>query len=87
MTSDLSNYHREYSPYSSYSLFKFETSDVISALKNSIEYSSVFIRTEKNDTFPVPRRHMSHEIQPVKNKKARFRVISGLGNLHKLLNM
>ena len=27
------------------------------------------IKTEKNDTFPIPRRHMSHEIQPIKNEK------------------
>ena len=44
MTSDPSNYHREYSPYGSYSLFQFEGSDVISVLKNSIEYSSVFFK-------------------------------------------
>ena len=44
MTSDLSNYHREYSPYGSYSLFQFEISDVISVLKNSIEYSFVFFK-------------------------------------------
>ena len=42
MTSDPSNYHREYSLYGSYSLFQFEGSDVISVLKNSIEYSCVF---------------------------------------------
>ena len=36
MTSYPSNYHREYSPYGSYSLFQFERSDVISVLKNSI---------------------------------------------------
>ena len=41
MTSDPSNYHREYSPYGSYSLFQIEGSDVISVLKNSIEYSFV----------------------------------------------
>ena len=40
--SDPSNYHRDYSPYGSYSLFQFEGSDVISVLKNSIEYSFVF---------------------------------------------
>ena len=44
MTSDPSNYHREYSPYGSYSLFQFEGSDVISILKNSIEYSFVFFK-------------------------------------------
>ena len=44
MTSDLSNYHREYSPYGSYSLFQFQRSDVISVLKNSIEYSFVFFK-------------------------------------------
>ena len=44
MTSDLSNYHREYSPYGSYSLFQFERSDVISVLKNSIEHSLVFFK-------------------------------------------
>ena len=42
MTSYPSNYHREYSPHGSYSLFQFERSDVISVLKNSIEYSFVF---------------------------------------------
>ena len=42
MTSDPSNYHKEYSPYGSYSLSQFEGSDVISVLKNSIEYSFVF---------------------------------------------
>ena len=40
--SDPSYYHREYSPDDSYSLFQFETSDAISVLKNSIEYSFVF---------------------------------------------
>ena len=44
MTSDSSNYHREYSPYGSYSLFQFERSDVISVLKSSIEYSFVFFK-------------------------------------------
>ena len=44
MTSDPSNYHREYSPYGSYSLFQFERSDVISVLKNSREYSFVFFK-------------------------------------------
>ena len=39
MTSDPSNYHREYSPYGSYSLFQFEGSDVISA-----EYSFVLFK-------------------------------------------
>ena len=42
MTSDSSNYHREYSPDGSYSLFQFERSDVISVLTISIEYSFVF---------------------------------------------
>ena len=37
-----SNYHREYSPEGLYSLFRFGRSDVISVLKNSIEYSFVF---------------------------------------------
>ena len=44
MTSDPSNYHREYSPYGSFSLFEFEGSDLISVLKNSIEYSFVFFK-------------------------------------------
>ena len=44
MKSDPSNYHRECLPYSSYSLFQFEGSDVISVLKNSIEYSFVFFK-------------------------------------------
>ena len=44
MTSDLSNYHTEYSPVGSYSLFQFERSEVISVLKNSIEYSFVFFK-------------------------------------------
>ena len=42
-TSDLSNYHREYPPYSGHSLFQFEGSEVISVLKNSIEYSFVVL--------------------------------------------
>ena len=33
MTSDPSNYHREYTPGGSYSLCQFEGSDIISALK------------------------------------------------------
>ena len=33
-----------YSPYGSYSLFQFEGSDIISVLKNSIEYSFVFFK-------------------------------------------
>ena len=49
MTSDPSNYHREYSPYGSYSLFQFEGSDVISVLKNSIEYSFVFFKCLVDD--------------------------------------
>ena len=44
MTSDPSNYRREYSPYGSYSLFQFERSDVVSVLKNSIEYGFVFFK-------------------------------------------
>ena len=43
MTSDTSNYQREYSADNSSCLFQFERSDVISVLKNSIiEYSAVF---------------------------------------------
>ena len=49
MTSHLSNYHREYSPYGSYSLFQFERSDVISVLKHSIEYSFVFFKCLLDD--------------------------------------
>ena len=49
--SDPSNYHREYLPYGSYSLFQFERSDVISVLKNSIEYSSVFFKCLSDQTF------------------------------------
>ena len=44
VASDLSNYHREYSPYGSYFLFQFERSDVISVLENSIEFSFVFFK-------------------------------------------
>ena len=44
MTSDPSDNNREYLPSGSYSLFQFEESDVISILKNSIEYSSVFFK-------------------------------------------
>ena len=47
MTSDHSNYHKEYSPNGSYShnfLFQFERSDVISVLRNSVEYSFVFLK-------------------------------------------
>ena len=42
MTSDTSSYNREYSADGSYSLFQFEGSDVISILRNLIEYSFVF---------------------------------------------
>ena len=55
MTSDPSNYDREYSPYGSYSLYQFEGSDVIPLLKNSMEYSFVFfmclIKSELADLF------------------------------------
>ena len=44
MMSDPSNYHREYLPYGSYSLFQFERSDIISVLKNLIEYSFAFFK-------------------------------------------
>ena len=44
MMSGPSNYHREYSPYGSYSLFQFKESDLISVLKNSVEYSFVFFK-------------------------------------------
>ena len=44
MTSDPSNYHREYSSDGSYSLFEFERCDVISVLKNVTEYSFVFFK-------------------------------------------
>ena len=44
MTSDPWNNHREYSPYGSCSLFQFEGFDIISVLKNSIEYSFVFFK-------------------------------------------
>ena len=44
MTSEPSNYHREYSPDGSYSLFQFERSGVISVVKNSTEYSFVFFK-------------------------------------------
>ena len=49
MKSHLSNYHREDPPYGSYSLFQFERSDVISVLKNSIEYSFVFFKCLLDD--------------------------------------
>ena len=39
MTSDLSNYHSEYSPDGSYSLIQFVVSDDISVFKNSVEFS------------------------------------------------
>ena len=44
MTSDLSNYRREYLSDGSYSLFQFERSDIIPVLKNSIEYSFEFFK-------------------------------------------
>ena len=44
MTSYPSNYRSEYSPVGWYSLFRFEKSDVISVLKNSNEYSFVFLK-------------------------------------------
>ena len=45
MTSDLSKYHREYLPYGWYSIFQFEGSDVISVLKNSIEYGFALFKS------------------------------------------
>ena len=45
MTSDPSNYHREYSSSGSFPpIFQFEGSDVISVLKNSIDYSFAFFK-------------------------------------------
>ena len=49
MTSDPSNYHREYSPYGLHSLFQFEGYDV----KNSIEYSFVFFKCLVMQSTPV----------------------------------
>ena len=44
MTSDPSNYHREYSRYGSYSPFQFEDlTSFLSLKKLSIEYSFVFL--------------------------------------------
>ena len=51
MTSDFSNYPREYSPDGSYSLFQFERSDVISVLKTSIEYNFVFCKCLRAGSF------------------------------------
>ena len=59
MTSDPSNYHREYSPYGLYSLFQFEGSDVISVLRNSTEYSSVFFKCLPG----VPKKYTSFQIE------------------------
>ena len=56
MTSDPSNYHREYSPYGSYSLFQFEISDVISVVISSIEYSFVFFKCLRKHSFQVSTR-------------------------------
>ena len=44
MTSDPSDYHREYSLNGLYFLFQFDRSYVISVLKNSLEYSFVFVK-------------------------------------------
>ena len=75
MTTDPSKYHREYSPYGSYSLFQFERSDVISILKNSIKYSFVFFKvvdscwifsTKWSDTF---RRFYGYENEEESLKK------------------
>ena len=52
MMSDPSNYHKEYSPCGSYPLFQFERSDVVSVLKNSIEYSFVFNKCLQGDHKP-----------------------------------
>ena len=46
MTSEPSNYHRKYSPDGSHSPFQSEISDVISVLKNSIEYSFAFFKVQ-----------------------------------------
>ena len=43
MMRDPSNYHREYSPDGSYSLFQFVRFNVISVLKSSVEYVYSFV--------------------------------------------
>ena len=65
MASDPSNYHREYSPYGSYSLFQLEGSDVLSVLKKSIEYSFVLFKclsevTKINHVFISQYYHQSY---------------------------
>ena len=60
MTSDPSDYHIEYLPDGSYSLFQFERSDVISILKNSIEYSFVFFKCSTVIASPVVQRAKVH---------------------------
>ena len=52
MTSDSSKYHREYSPYGSYSPFHFEGSDVITVLKNSLEYNITYLSIKKTGRKP-----------------------------------
>ena len=77
MTSDPSNYHREHSPYGSYSLFQFEISDVISVLKNSIEYSFVFFKCLSSKALKNLLQHLklsnSTEKMPILNNESNLK--------------
>ena len=81
MTSDSSNDHREYSPYGSYSLLQFEGSDVISVLKNSIEYSFVFFKGElqrqnKLISFERPFKILQNETKFIKIGQAVLEILN-----------
>ena len=51
MASDLSNYHREYSPHGSYSLFPLEGSDLISIPNNEYGVQLYVLYVFMTDTF------------------------------------
>ena len=53
MTSDPSDYHRQYSPEGSFSLVQLEGSDLISALKTLIEHSFVFFKCSLSLSFKL----------------------------------
>ena len=75
MTSDPSDYHREYSPYGSYSLFQFEGYDVISVLKRAqfcvpcwqFKYHAPL--TEENNIF-----NCLHRVSIIQNARAIFKI-------------
>ena len=77
MTSDPSSYHREYLPQGWHSLFQFEGSDVISVLRNSIEYSFVFfkclLKISLTDTCKMTRKSSKSQAVTVLTKHVKIK--------------